>query len=105
MVLHGASAYRLSRRDLKARATPYAHKPGGVSYATRTMRWGGVIRTVHSGEFQEGRPYENVVGTFSTWYDNVIHIVAMLAIGVGNARRDRVLKAVANTLAVILTVG
>nr|WP_244207062.1 succinate dehydrogenase [Streptomyces swartbergensis] len=134
VVLHGVSAYQLSRRDLKARATQYAHKRGRASYATRTMRWGGVILglfivwhvldittgTVHSGEFQEGRPYENVVGTFSTWYGNVIYIVAMLAmglhvrhgfwnaaqtLGVGNARRDRVLKAVANTLAVILTVG
>ena len=57
------------------------------------MRWGGVILglfivwhildlttgTVHSGGFQAGHPYQNVVDTFSTWYGNVIYIVAMLA--------------------------
>jgi succinate dehydrogenase cytochrome b subunit len=69
---------------------------------------------------QPGHPYENVVATFSTWYGNVIYIVAMLAVGlhirhgfwsaaqtlgVGNATRDRVLKTVANALAFVLTAG
>ncbi|MCC3770917.1 succinate dehydrogenase [Streptomyces sp. UNOC14_S4] len=132
VILHGVSAYQLSRRDIKARSTRYVHKRPRASYATRTMRWGGIILglfivwhildlttgTVHPGGFQEGHPYQNVVDTFSTWYGNVIYIVAMLALGlhirhgfwsaaqtlgVGNATRDRVLKTVANVLALLLT--
>lgn len=131
---HAVSAYQLSRRDIKARPSRYVHKRPRASYATRTMRWGGVILglfivwhlldlttgTVHTGGFQEGHPYQNVVDTFSTWYGNVIYIVAMLAVGlhirhgfwsaaqtlgVGSATRDRVLKTVANVLALALTAG
>ncbi|WP_206302800.1 succinate dehydrogenase [Streptomyces sp. WAC 01529] len=133
VVAHGVSAYQLSRRDIKARPTGYVHKKPRATYATRTMRWGGVILglfivwhildlttgTVHSG-FEEGKPYSNVVDTFSTWYGNVIYITAMLAmglhvrhglwsaaqtLGVGSRVRDRSLKAVANGLALVLTVG
>ncbi|MGW1072731.1 succinate dehydrogenase [Streptomyces sp. NPDC002537] len=132
VVLHAVSAYQLSRRDIRARNTQYVHKRPRASYATRTMRWGGIILglfivwhildlttgTVHAGGFQEGHPYQNVVDTFSTWYGNVIYIVAMLALGmhvrhgfwsaaqtlgVGNATRDRILKTVANVLALLLT--
>ncbi|MFD7319634.1 succinate dehydrogenase [Streptomyces sp. NPDC059875] len=134
VVAHAVSAYQLSRRDIKARPAAYAHRRKRSSYATRTMRWGGIIvalfivwhvldlttGTVHPGGFQEGHPYQNVVDTFSTWYGNVIYIVAMLAVGlhirhgfwsaaqtlgVGNARRERLLKALANGLALVLTVG
>lgn len=133
VVAHAVSAYQLSRRDLKARPTPYAHKRRRASYATRTMRWGGIIvalfivwhlldlttLTVNENA-QPGHPYENVVATFSTWYGNVIYIVAMLAVGlhvrhgffsaaqtlgVGNAARDRALKSLADILAVVLTAG
>lgn len=134
VVAHAVSAYQLTRRDLRARPTGYVRKRRRASYATRTMRWGGVIVAlfvvwhvldlttghVHSGGFQEGRPYENVVDTFSTWYGNVIYLTAMLAVGLhvrhgfwsaaqtlgaGNARRDRALKATANLLALGLTAG
>ncbi|MFE5486010.1 succinate dehydrogenase [Streptomyces sp. NPDC056527] len=131
---HAVSAYQLSRRDIKARPTAYVHRRKRSSYATRTMRWGGIIvalfivwhildlttGTLHPGGFQEGHPYQNIVDTFSTWYGNVIYIVAMLAVGlhvrhgfwsaaqtlgVGSARRERLLKALANGLALVLTVG
>ncbi|MGY3678201.1 succinate dehydrogenase / fumarate reductase cytochrome b subunit [Streptomyces sp. TE33382] len=134
VVLHGVSAYQLSRRDIRARPTRYVHRKPRASYATRTMRWGGIILalfivwhildlttgTVHPGGFQSGRPYQNVVDTFSTWYGNTIYIVAMLAmglhvqhgfwsaaqtLGVGSATRDRVLKTLANVLAAVLTLG
>ncbi|MEU6061356.1 succinate dehydrogenase cytochrome b subunit [Streptomyces sp. NPDC047097] len=133
IVAHAVSAYQLSRRDIKARPVTYAHKRARASYATRTMRWGGVIiglfvvwhildlttLTVNPNA-QPGRPYENVVATFSTWYGNVIYIVAMLAVGLhvrhgfwsaaqtlgaGNAARDRLLKTLANGLALALTAG
>lgn len=134
VVAHATSAYQLSRRDIKARPTKYVHTRARASYATRTMRWGGVILglfvvwhildlttgTVHSGGFQEGHPYQNVVDTFSTWYGNAIYIIAMLALGLhiqhgfwsaaqtlgaGSRARDRVLKIIANVLAVVLTAG
>ncbi|WP_318036687.1 succinate dehydrogenase [Streptomyces chengmaiensis] len=130
---HAVSACQLSRRDIRARPTAYAHKRPRASYATRTMRWGGVILglfivwhlldlttlTVNENA-QPGRPYENVVATFSTWYGNVIYITAMLALGlhirhgfhsaaqtlgVGGAARDRALRAAADLLALALTAG
>ncbi|MGR8007068.1 succinate dehydrogenase cytochrome b subunit [Streptomyces hypolithicus] len=133
VVGHGVAAYQLSRRDIAARPAKYVHKRRRASYATRTMRWGGIILALFivwhlldlttltvNENAQQGRPYENVVATFSTWYGNVIYLVAMLAVGlhirhgfwsaaqtlgVGNARRDRMLKATANGLALALTVG
>jgi succinate dehydrogenase / fumarate reductase, cytochrome b subunit len=133
VVAHGVCAYQLSRRDLAARPVRYAHPRRRASYATRTMRWGGVILalflvwhvldlttgTVHPG-FQHGRPYQNVVDTFSTWYGNTVYGVAMIAVGlhirhgfwsaaqtlgVNRPHLDRALKATANALAVALTTG
>ncbi|PIM71434.1 succinate dehydrogenase [Streptomyces sp. JV178] len=134
VVAHATAAYQLSRRDIKARPTKYVHSKRRASYATRTMRWGGVILglfivwhildlttgTVHPNGFQSGHPYQNVIDTFSTWYGNVIYLVAMLALGLhirhgfwsaaqtlgaGSRTRDRALKATANVLALVLTLG
>lgn len=133
VVLHGVCAYQLSRRDMAARPVAYAHRNRRASYATRTMRWGGVILalfivwhvldlttgTVHPG-FRDGMPYQNVVGTFRTWYGNVVYIVAVIAaglhvrhglwsaaqtLGVNRPRVDHGLKAAANVLALVLTAG
>ncbi|GHD63180.1 succinate dehydrogenase [Streptomyces goshikiensis] len=133
VIAHGVSAYQLSRRDIKARPVKYAHKRRRASYATRTMRWGGIILalfivwhlldlttlTVNERAWA-GHPYENVLATFSTWYGNTIYIVAMVAVGLhvrhgfwsaaqtlgaGNARRDRTLKFLANALALVLFAG
>ncbi|MFI6638448.1 succinate dehydrogenase cytochrome b subunit [Streptomyces sp. NPDC050504] len=134
VLAHGVAAYQLSKLDRGARPTAYRHKRRRASYATHTMRWGGVILalfivwhildlttgTVHPDGFEHGRPYQNIVDTFSTWYGNTIYIVAMLAVGlhvrhgfwsaaqtlgVGNARRELVLKVLANGLALLLTAG
>jgi succinate dehydrogenase / fumarate reductase cytochrome b subunit len=134
VVLHAICAYQLSRRDIAARPNKYVHRRASSSYATRTMRYGGVILalflvwhlldqttgTAHPGGFQEGHPYQNVVDTFSTWWGNVIYIVAMLALwlhiqhglwsaaqtlGVGSPTRDRALKATATLLAVAVAGG
>lgn len=133
VVAHAVSAWQLSRRDRAARPRPYVHKRRRASYATRTMRWGGVILglfivwhlldlttlTVNENA-ASGRPYENVVATFSTWYGNLIYLTAMLALGLhirhgfwsaaqtlgaGRARREKALKATANGLALVLTAG
>jgi len=133
VVAHAVCAYQLSRRDLRARPVGYVHRKARASYATRTMRWGGVILglfivwhlldlttlTVNRNA-EPGHPYQNVVATFHTWYGDVIYIVAMLALGlhirhgfwsaaqtlgVGSRTRDRALKATANGLALVLTAG
>lgn len=133
VVLHGLAAYQLSRRDLAARPTGYAHRRRRASYATRTMRWGGVILGLFivwhildlttltvNPRGQAGRPYENVVADFRVWWVDVVYIVAMLALGLHirhgfwsaaqtlgavNKRRDRALKVTANVLAAALTAG
>ncbi|UQA96032.1 succinate dehydrogenase cytochrome b subunit [Streptomyces halobius] len=133
VVTHAVAAYQLSRRDIAARPTQYSRKKAGASYATRTMRWGGVILGLFivwhildlttltvNPRAASGHPYANVVATFSTWYGDVIYIVAMLALGLhirhgfwsaaqtlGTNRpgRDRVLKTTATALALLLTVG
>ncbi|WP_412075896.1 succinate dehydrogenase cytochrome b subunit [Streptomyces xanthophaeus] len=133
VVGHGVSAYQLSRRGIAARPVKYAHKRRRASYATRTMRWGGIILalfivwhlldlttlTVNERAWA-GHPYENVLATFSTWYGNTIYIVAMAAVGLhvrhgfwsaaqtlgaGSARLERTLKFLANALAVALFAG
>lgn len=134
VVAHATTAYQLSRRDIGARPDKYVHKKRRASYATRTMRWGGVILglfivwhildlttgTLHPNGFEAGHPYQNVIDTFSTWYGNVIYIVAVLALGLhirhgfwsaaqtlgaGSRTRDRALKTTANILALVLTLG
>ncbi|SOD58583.1 succinate dehydrogenase subunit C [Streptomyces zhaozhouensis] len=133
VVAHGVAAYQLSRRDIAARPVGYRHRRARTSYATRTMRWGGVIlalfvvwhlldlTTGHVNPNGEaGRPYENVVATFSTWYGNAIYGVAMVAVGLhvrhgffsaaqtlgaGSVGRDRALRLTADALALVLTLG
>ncbi|MFD3326740.1 succinate dehydrogenase [Streptomyces sp. NPDC058701] len=133
VVAHAVSAYQLSRQDIKARPVAYVHKRRRTSYATRTMRWGGIILalfivwhlldlttlTVNERAWA-GHPYENVLSTFSTWYGNTVYIVAMAALGLhvrhgfwsaaqtlgaGSARRDRTLKFLANAMALVLFAG
>jgi succinate dehydrogenase / fumarate reductase cytochrome b subunit len=130
---HGVAAYQLTRRDVAARPVKYAHRRRQDSYATRTMRWGGVIVALFvvwhvldlttgtvNPDFRSGEPYHNIVETFSTWYGNAIYIVAMLAVGLhirhgfesaartfGDARpgRERALRVISNGLALVLTAG
>ncbi|GAA4986476.1 succinate dehydrogenase cytochrome b subunit [Yinghuangia aomiensis] len=133
VVLHGVAAYQLSRRDLAARPDKYRRTRARTSYATRTMRWGGVILLLFliwhlldlttldaNPNAQHGHPYANIVASFDRWYVALFYIVAMLALGLhirhgfwsaaqtlgaNSPRRDRVLKATANGLAALLTLG
>lgn len=134
VVLHAVSAYQLSRRDIKARNHGYAHsRPSGPSFATRTMRWGGVILGLFivwhildltTGTVnplgKPGHPYENVVADFRNWWANVIYLVAMAALGLhirhglwsaaqtlgaNGPRSGPVFKAVSWVLAFVLFAG
>ena len=94
VILHIVSAYQLSRRDAKARPVKYEHRKPEMTFATRTMRYGGVIVLLfliwHLLDLsaltanplgERGHPYENIVADFHTWYANVIYVAGLLALG------------------------
>lgn len=134
LVLHVTAAAQLSRRDLAARPSRYVHgQRPHASFATRTMRWGGIILGlfivwhildltvgVLNPDYVGSEPYHNVVVDFRVWWINVIYIVAMLMVGlhinhgfwsaaqtlgVRSASRRKGIRAVGTALAVVITVG
>ena len=95
VVAHIVAATILARRARAARPVRYAHRrPVTTSYASRTMRWGGVIillfviyhvldlttGTVNPNGVP-GEVYDNVVADFSRWYITLAYTVAMIAVG------------------------
>ncbi len=93
--LHILSAYQLTRISQKARPVSYSsQKPQASTYASRTMRWGGVILvlfilyhllhltfgSVHS-DFESGQVFANVVKGFSNPVISAFYILAQLALG------------------------
>jgi succinate dehydrogenase / fumarate reductase cytochrome b subunit len=95
VVLHIEAAWSLTRRAQRARPSRYA-TPTRIHarYASRTMRWGGVIialfvvyhllhftwGTLHP-DFIVGDVYHNVVTGFRVWWVAAVYIVAQLALG------------------------
>ncbi len=93
VVLHALSAWQLTRRSWAARPVEYAMQEAQVStYASRTMRWGGVFLFVflilHIGQFTLGwkwllpeyvpdGAYGNVVLAFGRPLWVVVYLVAM----------------------------
>jgi succinate dehydrogenase / fumarate reductase cytochrome b subunit len=93
--LHIWSATALTLTSWQARGTAYKKKESLVfSYASRTMRWGGVIvaafviyhllhltvGSVHP-EFEHGSAYDNVVLGFQVWPIAVLYMLCMLPLG------------------------
>jgi succinate dehydrogenase / fumarate reductase cytochrome b subunit len=95
VVAHVVAATILARRARVARPVKYAHRsPVSTSYASRTMRWGGVIILLFviyhvldltTGTLNPngvpGAVYDNVVADFSRWYVTLAYTVAMVALG------------------------
>ena len=95
VILHIVSATVLARRARAARPVRYAHRrPVSTSYASRTMRWGGVIILLFviyhildlttgtaNPNGVSGEVYDNVVADFSRWYVTLAYTVAMIAVG------------------------
>jgi succinate dehydrogenase / fumarate reductase cytochrome b subunit len=96
VVVHMHAAYSLTRVNRRARPEAY-HAPRdyvAASFASRTMRWTGVIvglfvvfhlldltwGTANPG-FRAGDPYHNVVESFQRWPVAIAYIVANLALG------------------------
>jgi succinate dehydrogenase / fumarate reductase cytochrome b subunit len=95
VVLHIWAAWQVTRMSRGARPQRYSRRrPVRMTYASRTMRWGGVIillfviyhllhfttGTVH-GDFIEGDVYHNVVSGFQVWWVSLFYIVAQVALG------------------------
>jgi succinate dehydrogenase / fumarate reductase cytochrome b subunit len=95
VIFHIWAAWSLTQMAKAARPSRYEHKEKNhTTYASRTMRWGGVIVLLFiiyhlldltvgtvNPSFQEGRPYENLVASFSVWYVALFYIVANVALG------------------------
>jgi succinate dehydrogenase / fumarate reductase cytochrome b subunit len=95
VLLHIWAAWQVTRLSQVARPRDYASRPKRhTSYASRTMRWGGVIILLfviyHLLDFTAGKlnpgfvkgdVYRNVVASFSLWYVALFYIVAQVALG------------------------
>jgi succinate dehydrogenase / fumarate reductase, cytochrome b subunit len=134
VVLHVVAAVQLTQLDLESRPVGYRSKRiQQASYASRTMRYGGVIialfiiyhllhlttGTLHPS-FEEGNIYHNLIAGFRIWYVSLFYILAMLALGLhlyhgvwsmfqtlglNNPGRTRFWGGVALVAAVAVTVG
>ena len=95
VVLHIWAAWQVTRMSRAARPQEYSFRNKvHTSYASRTLRWGGVIillfiiyhllhfttGTVHP-DFQEGKVFHNMVTGFQVWWVSLFYIVAQLALG------------------------
>jgi succinate dehydrogenase cytochrome b subunit len=95
VIAHIVAATVLAVRARRARPVRYAYRtPVSTSYASRTMRWGGVIILLFviyhildlttgtlNPNGQAGQVYGNVVADFSRWYVTLAYTVAMIALG------------------------
>jgi succinate dehydrogenase / fumarate reductase cytochrome b subunit len=95
VLLHIWAAWQVTRLSQAARPHDYASRPKThTSYASRTMRWGGVIILLfviyHLLDFTAGKlnpgfvkgdVFRNVVASFSVWYVALFYIVAQVALG------------------------
>ena len=97
VVFHIHAAYALTMMNREARPIAYRERDFvKASYASRTMRWGGVIILifviyhllhftfgVHVAphEFVRNDPYYNFVSGFRIWWVSAFYILANLALG------------------------
>jgi succinate dehydrogenase / fumarate reductase cytochrome b subunit len=96
VILHIIAAVQLSQQSMASRPTRYKVKKDlGATFASRTMRWGGVALfffiiyhildittgTLHTGSFTKGDVYDNVISGFSNWWVTAIYLIAMVALG------------------------
>jgi succinate dehydrogenase / fumarate reductase cytochrome b subunit len=95
VVLHVWSAWALTRMSYAARPVGYEKRDAvAMSYASRTMRWGGVVLllfivyhllhlttgTLHP-RFMPGAVYHNVVTGLQVWWVALFYAAAQVALG------------------------
>jgi succinate dehydrogenase / fumarate reductase cytochrome b subunit len=134
VVAHMASAIALWRQAKRARPQPYVTKKSVVqSYASRTMRWGGVIIGLFivyhildltfgaaNPEGTDSTPYDRLVASFQNPIATTVYVVALVLLGMhlrhgiwsatqtlgqSNKRRERTVNAAAVAFSVILIAG
>jgi succinate dehydrogenase / fumarate reductase cytochrome b subunit len=134
VVAHIWAAISLWRQAKRARPQGYVTKKAvAQSYASRTMRWGGVILGlfviyhildltvgVANPEGPDSTPYDRVIAGFSNPIVTLVYVVALLALGFhlrhgiwsatqtlgqSNKTRERTVNAFATVFAVVLTAG
>ncbi|HEX5692820.1 MAG TPA: succinate dehydrogenase cytochrome b subunit [Roseiflexaceae bacterium] len=132
--LHILAAYQLTRMDWAGRPVHYAkRKDVQATFASRTMRWGGVIILlfliyhildltlgVLNPNFVRGDAYHNFVASFSLWPVTLFYVLAMLPLGLhlyhgfwslfqtlgwNNRTYNQLLRFLAVAIAVVVTVG
>ena len=98
VIFHIHSAASLTKMNMHARPVDYRDRQfAKASYASRTMRWGGVIillfviyHLLHlttgqaHRDFVQGDVYHNIVsplGGFQVWWIAAVYIIANLALG------------------------
>ncbi len=95
VILHIWSATSLTLTSRKARPVAYAEQKWREStYASRTMRWSGVLIFVFvvyhlmhftfgnaHPSFIEGDVYHNFIAGFRSWPVSIVYIVAMILLG------------------------
>jgi succinate dehydrogenase / fumarate reductase cytochrome b subunit len=134
LVAHMASAFALWKQARDARPVRYVtKKPVQQSYASRTLRWGGVIIALfivwHILDMTFGAvnpigtdstPYDRLIASFSNPFITAFYVVALILLGFhlrhglwsaaqtlgqSNKRRERALNAFATAFAVLLIGG
>jgi succinate dehydrogenase / fumarate reductase, cytochrome b subunit len=95
VILHITAAYQLTVIDRAARPVDYSkHQYQAATFASRTIRWGGVLLlvfivyhllhmtlgTVHPS-FTPGDVYHNLISGLSVWYVAAFYLIAMVALG------------------------
>jgi succinate dehydrogenase / fumarate reductase cytochrome b subunit len=132
--LHILAAYQLTRMDWAGRPVRYTQrKDVQATFASRTMRWGGVIILlfliyhlldltlgVLNPNFVRGDAYHNFVASFSLWPVTLFYVAAMLprglhiyhgfwslfqTLGWNNRTYNQLLRLLAVGIAVVVTVG
>ena len=134
VVAHFWAAISLWRQARRARPVPYVTKKRvQQSFASRTVRWGGLILALfiiwHILDLTTGTvnpegsgttPYDRLVASFSNPFVTAFYVLALVLLGMhlrhglfsavqtlgqSNKRRERPLNVLATTFAVILTGG
>ena len=134
VVGHMWAAFSLWAQARRARPVPYVTKKRvQQSFASRTVRWGGVILLLfiiwHILDLTMGvvnpagddtEPYDRLVASFSNIPITLFYVVAMLLLGLHlrhgifaatqtlgqtNKRRERIVNGIAYVIATLLTVG
>jgi succinate dehydrogenase / fumarate reductase cytochrome b subunit len=134
VIAHIVAATILARRARAARPVKYAHRrPVSTTYASRTMRWGGVIvglfviyhildltMGVANPEGPGTTPYDRLVAGFSNPLITAVYVIALILLGMhlrhgiwsatqtlgqSNKRREKTVNLFALAFSVVLIGG